>query len=87
MTGDIGIKCAELKFYTRSITLNVNHDSHDLDVFLTKLDVEYNNGFGGQNLEGVVWLADGTWLERGEYDGSEWWERKILPEIPHHLKN
>ncbi|QNI21485.1 hypothetical protein [Salmonella phage 3sent1] len=33
-------------------------------------------------LYGNVWFTDGTWLERGEYDGSEWWEYKATPAIP-----
>lgn len=37
------------------------------------LDFEYNSGYGTQHLFGVVWLSDGTWFERREYDGSEWW--------------
>jgi hypothetical protein len=33
-------------------------------------------------LFGTVWLEDGMWMERGEYDGSEWWELMRRPEIP-----
>jgi hypothetical protein len=46
------------------------------------LDFEYDNGYGGQELYGTVWLVDETWLSRGEYDGSEWWEHNVLPVIP-----
>jgi hypothetical protein len=46
---------------------------------LAKLDFEYDNGFGGQSLYGYIWDKDGTWSERGEYDGSEWWEHKERP--------
>ena len=49
---------------------------------LPLLDFEYNNGFGGQNLFGHIWYTDGTWSERGEYDGAEWWEYKKCPDIP-----
>jgi len=38
------------------------------------LDINYNNGYGSQNLYGYVLLKNNTWLERNEYDGSEWWE-------------
>lgn len=43
-------------------------------------DVEYDDGFGGEEipLELVV-VGDDWWLERHEYDGSEWWEFKIKP--------
>jgi len=40
---------------------------------LNKLNVEYDDGYGSQELEGIVLFKDGTWLEREEYDGSEWW--------------
>lgn len=46
---------------------------------IDKLDFEYDNGFGGQELFGYIWYKDGTWSERGEYDGSEWWEHKERP--------
>jgi hypothetical protein len=43
------------------------------------LDFEYDNGYGGQELFGYVVFKDNTWLERGEYDGSEWWEYQKCP--------
>ena len=50
-----------------------------LDQVLPQLDFKYDTGFGGQILHGFIWYADGTWSERGEYDGSEWWEYKKRP--------
>jgi len=58
----------------------------DAEVFLNQLNFEYDNGYGGQELFGIVWWADGTWSERGEYDGSEWWEHRVVPSIPEELK-
>ena len=52
----------------------------DLEEVLPLLDFEYNNGYGGQELFGYIWYTDGTWSERGKYDGSEWWEYKKRPE-------
>ena len=49
---------------------------------LPLLDFEYDEGYGEQNLFGNTWYADGTWSERGEYDGAEWWEHKVCPPIP-----
>jgi hypothetical protein len=46
------------------------------------LDREYDSGFGSQMLHGTVWLSDGSWLERGEYDGSEWWAHRKCPAMP-----
>ena len=53
--------------------------------FLYSLNFNYNNGFGLKELYGTVWFKDGTWLERAEYDGSEWWEYKKAPQIPNRL--
>jgi len=57
-----------------------------LDEVLPQLDFEYDEGFGSATLFGNVWYTDGTWSERGEYDGSEWWEHKRCPEIPAHAE-
>ena len=46
---------------------------------LTPLNIEYDDGYGGQELYGTIVFNDGTWLERGEYDGSEWWAYKNTP--------
>lgn len=55
----------------------------DLAGVLEELDsIEYDSSYGGQELFGTVWLTDGTWLSRGEYDGSEWWEHNVRPPIP-----
>lgn len=67
--------------------LKVNHTEEELNSFLNSLDFNYDNGYGGQELFGTVWMNDGTWLERGEYDGSEWWEHKICPVINDELLN
>lgn len=41
---------------------------------------EYDNGYGGNEIDSTLKIVgDDWWLERGEYDGSEWWEFKILP--------
>jgi len=58
-----------------------------LDEVLSQLDFEYNNGYGGQNLFGYIWYKDGTWSERGEYDGSEWWEYMSRPPLDVRIDN
>lgn len=55
--------------------------------FLEGLNFNYDDGYGSQELFGVVWFKDGTWLERNEYDGSEWWKHKVAPKIPNILLN
>lgn len=62
------------------IRLEVRFYNHgEYLAMLPALNVEYDDGWGGQWLFGIVVFSDGTWLERGEYDGSEWWEHKQLP--------
>ena len=51
-----------------------------LEEVLPLLDFDYDDGYGGQELFGYIWYTDGTWSERGEYDGSEWWEYKKRPD-------
>lgn len=93
------IVCAEIIYYgttdydhyvneedKQHITLNANHTEEEYHKFLNELNFEYYSGYGGQELFGTVWLSNNTWLERGEYDGSEWWEFKECPTIPDSLK-
>lgn len=87
------VKCASIQkgyYYDepdeiRKIHLKVNYTKDDYNQFLKDLDFTYDNGFGGQELFGIIWYTDGTWSERGEYDGSEWWEYNSVPEIPKEL--
>jgi hypothetical protein len=65
--------------------LKVGHTQADWEAFIEVLDFKYDAGYGGQELYGLVWLTDGTWLERGEYDGSEWWDHHICPILPKEL--
>lgn len=51
------------------------------DIAINTLDEHYDNGYGAQELFGYIVFTDGTWLERHEYDGSEWWEFKRTPTL------
>lgn len=71
------------------ISLPPLHSKKDLDEFAEKIDFDYDNGYGHQVVYGVIKLTDGSWLERDEYDGAEWWELKRVPvfgEIPQNIK-
>jgi hypothetical protein len=93
------IKCAHIKrdagywdddnTYTQKepILLKEGYTPAEYEEFLAKLDFKYDSGYGMQELDGTVWLMkEGTWLERGEYDGSEWWVYKVCPQVPDNLK-
>lgn len=82
------VKCARLEINqgygipNTVLILKRNWDHDDLTLFQKELEkVNYDSGFGGQRLFGYVWLSQG-WLERGEYDGSEWWVHPTCPNIP-----
>lgn len=55
----------------------VDHDIQEL------FSIEYDDGFGGNEIPmALIVVGDNWWLERHEYDGSEWWEFKELPTKP-----
>jgi hypothetical protein len=62
--------------------LTTGYTNEDWIEFLSKLDFVYDSGYGSQEIFGTIWFEDGTWSERGEYDGSEWYEYHQCPEIP-----
>ncbi len=44
---------------------------------------DYDGGFGGQEIaKDLLVVGEDFWLERHEYDGSEWWEYKSMPKRP-----
>ena len=43
---------------------------------------EYNDGYGGVEVaQDLMVVGADFWLERHQYDGSEWWEYKQMPNI------
>lgn len=51
--------------------------------FEKNADFLYDNGYGGNEIPmSMVIVGKDFWLERHEYDGSEWWEFKSLPQEP-----
>lgn len=80
------VRCAKISIHNARNSvysiLPVGYTPEDWEVFLEEINLDYNDGFGGQNLYGTIWYTDGvTWSQRGEYDGSEWWEFQSCPEI------
>jgi hypothetical protein len=43
---------------------------------------QYDNGYGGAEVaQDLMIVGADFWLERHEYDGSEWWEYKQRPNL------
>jgi hypothetical protein len=53
------------------------------DEFTLMANREYDDGYGGAEVLTSLKIVfdDNTWLERGEYDGSEWWNYMELPNV------
>ncbi len=88
------VKCATITFddnwwnedeETIVYNLPVGYTQEQYDAFLQSIDRVYDSGYGGQELFGTIWYTNGNWSNRGEYDGSEWWDYHICPEIPESL--
>lgn len=57
----------------------------DIDRFFQLADREYDSGYGAPEVAvDLLIVGENWWLERHEYDGSEWWEFKQLPAMPSH---
>lgn len=51
--------------------------------FLEIADFDYSSGFGSQKIaKDLLIVGTDWWLERREYDGSEWWEFNTFPLKP-----
>jgi hypothetical protein len=70
---------------SKRLVLPVSYTQEQYDEFVNSLDFEYDDGYGGQELFGTIWYKDGTWSDRGEYEGSEWWNYQSCPDIPQEL--
>lgn len=83
--GNKEIACAFVQIDGPRECLPLNFTLEQFDIFLMTINKGYDSGYGGQQLDGVIWYRDGTWSERAEYDGAEWWEYKRMPDIPRWL--
>lgn len=51
--------------------------------FKKNADVDYDSGYGLPEVaQDLLVVGENWWLERGEYDGSEWWDYKEMPKEP-----
>jgi len=53
----------------------------------TLFNVEYDSGYGAPEIaQDLLVVGKGWWLEREEYDGSEWWNFHTCPSKPKNEK-
>lgn len=79
------VKCVRLRYDGKFYDLLVGYTQQDYEKFLESINFEYDAGYGTQKITGTIWITDGSWYERSEYDGLEWWEYKSTPPIPKQL--
>ncbi len=70
-----------------AIYLKEGHTPEEYEGFLQTISRDYDNGYGSQELKGIIWISNGDWIERQEYDGSEGWRYVSRPEIPTQCRN
>lgn len=59
-----------------------DHTKMTVKEFLEHANVEYKNGYGVEEINtDLILVGKDFWLERHEYDGSEWWEYKSMPNV------
>ena len=52
------------------------------EYFVKYANFEYDNGYGRAIIPlSFIIVGKDWWLERAEYDGSEWWEFKTMPDF------
>lgn len=53
------------------------------DSELNILNIDYYSGYGSAEImEDLIIVGKDFWLERREYDGSEWWAFMEFPKVP-----
>lgn len=63
------------------------HTRTTINDFISKANFNYNDGYGLQEINmDLILVGKDFWLERHEYDDSEWWEYKQLPRIEDYVE-
>ena len=59
-----------------------------INEFFELANKNYDSGYGHAEVaQDLFIVGEDWWLERREYDGSEWWQYNILPIEPNHLQS
>ena len=61
-------------------TLGIEYTKEGFDDFCEKLNFEYDEGYGSQELFGLILFKD-CYADRYEYDGSECWQVHKMPTV------
>jgi hypothetical protein len=70
-----------ITYQDKEYILPPKHTTDERNNFFRSLNFKYDNGYGSQEVFGVIVFTDGTWLERWEYDGAEGWAYRSCPDF------
>lgn len=73
------IEFAGLRYDCNPEEVDLGCVTENTNFLLKSLDFLYDEDYGTQHIYGYILFRDGSWLERGEYDGAEWWKFMIPP--------
>ncbi len=65
----------------KKFVLPLLYTDEEYKSFLKFLDRKYDNGYGSQELFGIIVCKNGIWMDRHEYNGSENWEVNHYPDL------
>jgi len=73
----------DMEHITSSLAINNNNKEISTKLTNTLSSFNYDSGYAaiGIQEDSIIMFKDNTWLERNEYDGSEWWEFKSIPKF------
>ena len=85
---DVKFICCKWMEYNCSIGYHKEYEYYmTWEDFASMANRFYDNGYGGTKVKDRLQIVGKNWwLERHEYDGSEWWEFKSLPKKPKEYK-
>ena len=75
------ISALRINVHGKSVIYSKESDCNLGEIKEELLKIDYDDDYGCQNLFGLILMDDGSWYERGEYDGSEWWNHKHTPSV------
>lgn len=61
---------------------SLRNTEKEMEFLNTLKSIDYDEGYGSQELFGIIVFKDGSWMDRYEYDGSEHWVHNKCPEEP-----
>ena len=65
------------------VWIGTDEEEISIATFIKNADMEYDSGWGANEVNmSLKIVGNDFWLERHEYDGSEWWEYKEMPVRP-----